>query len=401
MHRVLLPWEYHVNVERGRLIAQMGDLYPRWVGTRELLLHGRNPYGPEVSREIQIGFYGHPIEQSYDKPATEIIDEQRFAYPVYVVFFLAPTVKADFEELQQSAPIIFAGLLACSVVLWLAVVRWRPPLVVSGAMILIVLSTPQIAQGLRLRQFGFVVIFLLGMGAWGIVRGQLFWAGVLFAIATIKPQMIVLCLVWFAIWTLGEWKKRWPLAAGFSMALALLAGSGELLVPGWLRYFLEGLAAYRKYFPTTSPIRLILGNWFGGAISVAVLVALLSYAWAKRTVEAHSPEFVDLLALFCIASTLILPLLTPYNQALLLLPIVVLMRDWNRLPRFGRMAFVALLAWPGVVSVLLLFHPPDVDSLRRTPLLPSVLVLLIPFVVCWLYFARGESSAQVVPRVAR
>ncbi len=82
MHRILLPREYYVNVQHG-LKEQMGDLYPRWVGTRELLLNGRNPYGKEVSREIQMAFYGHPIEQTYDKPASEIVDEQRFVYPMY------------------------------------------------------------------------------------------------------------------------------------------------------------------------------------------------------------------------------------------------------------------------------------------------------------------------------
>ena len=45
MHRVMLPWEHYIDVERGPVKEAMGDLYPRWVGTRELLLHGLNPYG--------------------------------------------------------------------------------------------------------------------------------------------------------------------------------------------------------------------------------------------------------------------------------------------------------------------------------------------------------------------
>src|SRR5690242_7670472 len=72
MHRVLMPWETYVNVTKGRLQQQMGDLYPRWVGTRELLLHGRDPYSADVSHEIQIAFYGHRVEQTYDKPPSEI-----------------------------------------------------------------------------------------------------------------------------------------------------------------------------------------------------------------------------------------------------------------------------------------------------------------------------------------
>ena len=119
MHRVLLPWEYYVNVQRGQLKAQMGDLYPRWVGTRELLLNSRNPYGKEVSSEIQMGFYGRPIEQSYDKPASEIIDEQRFVYPVYVVLLLAPTLHVDFSVLQIWTPWVFGALTAIGVWLWM------------------------------------------------------------------------------------------------------------------------------------------------------------------------------------------------------------------------------------------------------------------------------------------
>src|SRR5438132_1610458 len=85
MDRVLMPWKQSIEIKSGKLKAQMGDLYPRWVGTRELLLHGRNPYGPEVSHEIQMAFYGHAITQKYGDPGVKLIDEQRFVYPVYVV----------------------------------------------------------------------------------------------------------------------------------------------------------------------------------------------------------------------------------------------------------------------------------------------------------------------------
>ena len=291
MHRVVLPWEHYVNVEHGRLLSQKGDLYPRWMGTRELLLNRRNPYGPEVSHEIQIGFYGHPIEQSYDQPESEILDEQRFVYPVYVVFLLAPTVNVDFPVLQSWAPLILAGLTAISVWLWAGTFRWQPSPVALAALILFVLSTPQIAQGLRLRQLGLVVAFLIALSTWAVVRQHFFLAGVLLAFSTIKPQMVVLCLAWFLIWVLGDWKKRSPLAAGFSATFLSLAGAGELLLPGWPRYFLDGLAAYRKYFPTTSILRLILGNWIGGAVSVFLVLLLVVYACAFLYHDLYATTF--------------------------------------------------------------------------------------------------------------
>lgn len=390
--RILLPWEHYVNVERGALKAEMGDLYPRWVGTRELFLHGRNPYGPEVSHEIQTAFYGHPIEQTYNEPQAKILDEQRFAYPVYVVFLLAPTINLDFARVQKWATVVFGIFVTLSVWLWLRMLDWRLSRLSAVALILIVLSTPQIMQGFRLQQIGLFVFFLLSMASWCVVRTHLFLAGVLLALSTIKPQTVVLCLVWFLLWSLGDWKNRWRIAGGFTLTMIALVGAGELLLPRWPQYFLKGIEAYPKYFWTTSLIRLVLGNWMGVAVSIVAIVVLLAFAWSKRHVVAQSPEFVELLSIFFLASTLVLPLLTPFNQGLLLLPIFILLRDWKALPNFGRMAFVGLLAWPAIGASILLIYPPHTRSMSRTPFLPSALALLTPFLVCALTFLRPDTA---------
>ena len=395
MHRVLLPWEFYVNVTRGHVRTQMGDLYPRWIGTRELLLHGKNPYSLEVSHEIQMAFYGHPIEQSYDKPQFEIIDEQRFAYPIYVVVLLAPTIHADFDQLQTWDPVLLAILIGVSVWLWMGVLQWNPPLPMIVALALFVLSSPQLGQGLRLRQLGLLVAFLLALAAWLVTRQRYFMAGVLLAVSTIKPQMIALCMIWFVIWAFGDWKKRWPLAAGFGTCLGLLFGIGEWLLPSWPRDFVEGLEAYGKYFPSTSPLRLILGNWIGGSLSVLLVALLLIYSWRKRRVYANGPEFAQVLAVYLIASTLILPLLTPYNQVLLFLPVFMIFRDWNKLPRTARIAFLGLVLWPWLVQLVFLFHSPRLDSMNRLPLLPAVLAILFPFVVPLLLYVRRRQISYL------
>src|SRR4051794_17004356 len=315
MHRILLPWEHYVNVERGQVRQQMGDLYPRWVGTRELLLHGRSPYGEDVSNEIQMAFYGHAIKQTYDKPEFEIVDEQRFAYPVYVVFLLAPTVHMDFAVLQPWAPVALGAFIAISVWLWLKVLKWQPATVLTASLILFVLSSPQVAQGLRLRQFGLLVAFLLPLATWCSLRRYYFACGVILAISTVKPQMVLLPLLWFLIWSAGDWKKRWPVAAGLFSGVLVLVSAGELLVPGWIRYFIAGLEAYPKYFPlgAKSVVRLFLGNWVGGILSVLAVIVLLSFAWRRRRAEAGTPEFVQVLSLFFIATCLVLPPLAPYS----------------------------------------------------------------------------------------
>ncbi len=395
MHQVLLPWEQYIDVQHGKLKAEMGDLYPRWVGTRELLLHGRNPYTPEVSHEIQMAFYGHVINQKYGEPGQEMLDEQRFAYPVYVVFLLAPTVHLNFLRLQTWAVVILAILTAVSLPLLLDVLHWRPPGTLVVAMTLLVLSSPQIAQGLRLRQLGLLVSFLLALGTWCIARNHLWAAGVALAVATIKPQMLIFVLTWFLLWAVSDWRKRWPLLAGFATTLCVLVGVGELILPGWLRYFIEGIEAYGSYFPTTSTLRLALGNVAGGALSVLVTVGLLAFAWRNRKEAGDSPRFSLTAAAFLIGTTLVLPLMTPFNQVLLLLPLLIIVRDWDSLPHFARLIFIASVSWPCIVSFALLLFPPHLDSTNRLPLLPSALVLFVPFIFFVLLIMRRSKTAQL------
>src|SRR3954463_7941006 len=94
---IAVPHQQAESAERGRPRGNLSDLYPRWLGARELLLHHRDPYSPEVPREIQAGYYGRPLEPGRtDEPK----DQQGFAYPVHVVFLLAPTVGLPFPLVQ-------------------------------------------------------------------------------------------------------------------------------------------------------------------------------------------------------------------------------------------------------------------------------------------------------------
>ncbi len=398
MHRILGPWEYYVNVEHGRLKAALGDLYPRWVGTRDLLLYGRNPYGREVSREIQIGFYGHEIVQDHEHLGPDPIDEQRFAYPVYVVLLLAPTVRADFQALNAGAWWVLAGLTAVSVLLWMTVLHWRPAWPVAICIILFILSSPQIVQALRLRQLALLVSFLLALSSWCILRGHLTIAGALLALSTIKPQMVAVVLLWFLLWTLGNFAQRWKLAASFCGSLALLIGVGEILLPGWVRDFLAGIAAYRKYFPTTSLLRFTLGDTIGTAAGIAIVIGLLIFAWKNWAREESWDQFVVALSAFFVATSLVLPLMVPANQVLLLLPLLATLKNWPAQRRFTRLTLFTIAAWPSIAALVLLLVPPNVQSMSRLPLLPSALVLLVPFAVpVWLMTRRAETSPAAAP----
>src|SRR5579872_7593381 len=99
------------------------DLYPRWLGARELLLHGRNPYSPEVTSEIQRGFYGRPLDTSNRGDPS---DQESFAYPLYVVFLLAPWLSFSFPTVSLVFEMVLFVITLASVFWWSRAVRLRP-----------------------------------------------------------------------------------------------------------------------------------------------------------------------------------------------------------------------------------------------------------------------------------
>ena len=393
--RILGPWDRNIGEARDGIKAQRGDLYPRWVGTRELLLHRLNPYGPEVTHEIQMSFYGHIVTQDYREPGRKI-DEQRFAYPLYVIFLMAPTIHLDFDTVHRWAPAVLGLLAALSVPMCLDFLRWRPPWETVVAITLFTLSSPQIVQGMEHQQLAILVGFLLIAAAWCVGRNHLAAAGLLLACSTLKPQMAVFPVCFFFIWVAGDWAKRWKLFASFVVTLAILIGGGEWILPGWIGYFLQGAAAYQKYFPTTSVLCIAVGKTLGQILGGIIIVALLIFAWRNRKQRADSREFANIFAAFLIGALLAFPLLTPFNQVMLILPVMLLLKDWNSLPRFPRVVFITSVTWPWIVSLVLLLAQPRLDSPSQLPLLPSFLVLFFPILLPLLLMARRR-AAQVAP----
>ena len=76
--RILVGYQVADAEVHQRPRGNLSDLYPRWLGARELLLHHRNPYGDDIALEIQKGYYGRVLDPARpDDPK----DQQGFAYP--------------------------------------------------------------------------------------------------------------------------------------------------------------------------------------------------------------------------------------------------------------------------------------------------------------------------------
>jgi hypothetical protein len=337
---VMVPAERDYYAAKGQPM-DVGDLYPRWYGARELLLHHRDPYSPEISREIQIAYYGHPLDTAgVDRGR----DEQRFAYPVYVVFFLAPTIKLPFSTTQTVVRWFLALLGAASVLLWLQALRRQPSLPITAAFVVLTVSSPPMVQALRLQQLAVLVAFFLAGCAASLLRGRLFWAGCLLACATIKPQLAVLPVLFFLIWVTGNWKQRRALALGFAGTLALLVAAGEAILPGWLSEFAQALIAYRNYVRVSSLLDFYLTPHIAKPVAIVLLGALLVFCFRWRKSPVEHPAFFFRFALVLAIPVIALPVLPPFNQVLLLPGVLAVLFKWNTLWNRGRLVRLACCA---------------------------------------------------------
>lgn len=315
VQRIAIPHQQSESIAKGIPRGNLSDLYPRWLGTRELLLHGRDPYASDITQEIQAGYYGRPIDP--ERP-NDPKDQQAFAYPLYIVFVLAPTIGLPFPVVQK----IFVGALvwltAVSVPLWLRALGWRISLAWQLVWIVLVISCFPAIQGFKLQQLTLLIAALLAAAMYSIVRQRLVLAGALLALSGIKPQLVALVIAALCIWVVANWRERQQLFWSFAAVMSILVLGAEFLLPGWVREFRSAVAAYYQYTGGgQSVLNVSLTPFWGKAASVILVCMLFALLWKVRHAAADTAEFRWAFSLVLATTLLIVPMYAPYNQLLL------------------------------------------------------------------------------------
>jgi hypothetical protein len=362
VQRVAIPHQITEAARTGMPRGNLSDLYPRWLGARELLLHGRDPYSAEITREAQIGYYGRPIDPNRSNDPK---DQQAFAYPLYVVFVLAPTVSLPFSELQHGFLVLLVLLTICSVEMWFRALNWRISPTARLLWIVLTLGCFPAIQGFKLQQLTLLVAGLMAVSM-GLLAGRNFFlSGVLLAFASIKPQLVILPAGWLCLWTLGQWRERQKFIWGFGITLSALTIGAEFLVPGWISEFRRASGQYWAYTGGGRSVLDVLAQATGlmaaagRVVSAALVCILLYWAWKLRMAVAGSLEFGWLLAVTLAVTLAVIPMFAPYNQVLLVPALMVTARRNTALWKAGRWARFLLgltlfsLAWPWFASAML------------------------------------------------
>ena len=391
VQRVLIPYQIADAAAHGQPRGLLSDLYPRWLGARELLLHHRDPYSSDVTREIQIGYYGRALDPNRpDDPK----DEQRFAYPVYVTVLLAPTITLPFSLVRFGFGWLLAILTAISVWLWLRALRWTVSCTAAAILIVLTLGSFTVAQGIKLQQLSLLVSAMIAGCAVLVASGHFALAGVLLALATIKPQLVLPLCAWLMLWAASGWRNRKSLVLSFTATLGALLAVGEFLLPGWLTKFADAVSAYRQYTAGAgSLLDILVGPLLGKLLAVAISLAVAAVCWRSRRVESSDEAFALATALVLGATVVVVPKVATYNDVLLLPALFLIVRKrtalWSRdlLARILLTLAAVLVFWPwlaaGILNVLSFTDPGLAANASSLPLYATFAMPLAVVAMLW------------------
>jgi hypothetical protein len=255
------------------------DFLVHWVGTREYFTEGLSPYSDQVALKIQQMVYG--------RAALPGEHELRVAYPFYSVILFFPFALISNFTLSRAIwmTILEIGLIGLTLIS-IQLTTWRPK---NWMLIILLLFSLAWYHAMRALINGNVIILIaLGIAAvfYAIKVKVDELAGVLLAVVTIKPQVVLLVVIFVLFWALFQ--KRYRIIGWFFITLVLLMVTSSLLIPDWIIQNVREILRYPGYNPPGTPASA-LATWFpavgpriGTIISLAALVIIFVEWWLAR-----------------------------------------------------------------------------------------------------------------------
>jgi Glycosyltransferase family 87 len=363
------------------------DLYPYWLGTRELFGSHLSPYTDEIAHRTQTELYGRPIDPALPGDPK---DQHRFSYPVFVVFFIAPLARLPFHVVRIIGLIIWCVLAMIGFLLWAKVFAPRMSTAWTIAGLLLSFTSYPSLEAIFAEQMSVVVAALLAGMFFSLSKDHLKIAGMLFAVATLKPQLILLPAFALFCWTLGDWKHRNLFLRSALITFGVLLIASEVVLPGWIFQWWHTVIAYRGY--TLPPLaKYLMGPVIGGIISVSLVLGASLISLRFRRADAGSNEFLLTFSLVLCVTLIVFPSADAVYDHVLLIPVALMILQSppdllpaKRIIHIVRTIGYAAIAWPWIAATLVVLFSSVSRLDLHTPfygLLPIRTATSVPFIL--------------------
>jgi len=384
------------------------DFYPIWLTARE---RPRDLYGPDVTREIQLGLFGRPLDGRFS--TDPLSDYRTFAYPAFTDLLCWPAAAIPFPTLRILLAVALGVITVFSVLLWAKMLDWQPGPVWIAVVVVLTCSSYPVIEGLYAGQMGLLVGFLLAAALFALSGERYLLAGILMALTLIKPQMTVLEIGFLFLWSLSNWSRRKQFIIGLFSMSAILVVSATAVWPRWIPSWLHVLFGYHRYAKPPllkEVLALPLGpgmSGIAGAVLIAGALAIaLALLWRHRFAPLNSSEFWLVSALLLAITTITLLPGQAVHDHVILLPAIFLIAtpqpalQSNRVWKIVLALALAVFVWPWLAAIGLVALRPflSVHVFYSKPVfvLPMRTAAVFPFVVLALlvlkYRARTGAS---------
>lgn len=317
---------WHLHIINRQMRSNQADLVSVWKGAQAALRH-RNPYDEVTTLEIQKFYYGRPITPADD------VNPMAFAYPMQTTVLFAPIAPLPWPVVRIGFFILLPLLTAASALLWLRVCK----IDLTGQQLALtalfaVCSWPSL-WGIHQIQPTLVVGFLAAAGCYFVQQSRGTAAGIVLALATIKPQLMAVLLAWIFLW--AALRRTWSLFVSFTVTMAVLLAASERLLPHWLRSWRTATAQYAVYRHLQLELQTVFGHFVGLGLVATGAVLCFLILWKNRNCEPNDSVFGCMCALCLGLTLLILPSekAMTYNYVLLIPAVLVLIH--SRLASYG------------------------------------------------------------------
>lgn len=290
-----------------------GDLYSPWFAAKAAL-HGVDPYSDAVTRQIQIDVYGHTLR------ADTTWSKFSFIYPAHIILLLAPLTLLPWHVLYPLFPWVGFPCVALAAFLWLRLCQpawhaWAQWLVIG----LSVISWPAItAWGLQPTVY---IAVLIALAALCFHRGADLTAGILLAIATVKPHLVLLLTAYLFVVAMRE--RRFRFLTGFAITLTAMLTASLWLVPHWIPHWIET----SRRDAILKPLPIALAGYHAGAVLWIALVLAVAFRIWQVALDLRVKDAFPYAVALLLTTTICLIPATPwmiYND-LLLIPAILLL----------------------------------------------------------------------------
>lgn len=295
------------------------DFLPFWTASQAWLVDGFSPYAPEIQSAADNLVYGRAAMPSLGEKT------YAFLYPFPSLFLTLlygllsyPVARAFWmTALELAVPV--------TVLLAFGIRKWKSaPTIIAPAMLLALIWFPGF-MGIISGQPAILISLFLAGALLAIRREALLPAGVLMGLATLKPQLSGIMVLFLLLW--GIRRKHWNLALGFLGMTALLWAGSLLLEPSWLILWARALVeAYNQGLNLTPALELfanLLPSFTRQSTWLFIVLAAASLLWEWGSILFGDDRALPWAAAYtALMSIFFIPPLNHADQFLLIIPVI-------------------------------------------------------------------------------